>query len=255
MPPAQPAPVPEPPPATTWNSDFDVGAMTWRAAVRGDITADARGIKGTELDFDSDLGFDRREQLYTYYARADIDTNWRFSLEYYEYDATGNSTLYNDVYYSGELIEAGTDLYNKLDFKSLAFDVGYKIYDYRGWCYGPTIGVFGTEGDSSLTGQAEGLYPLYIKDDWRLITPTVGFFGSYLSRAGIEVSWDFSIMYLKYRSSLAKYLDTMPTIAYYPMDNLAFYAGYRFTKLVGKDDDVDIQTRFIGPTFGFWFKF
>lgn len=261
-PPASPAASPYPPPATAWNSDFDIGAQLWQAAVRGDVKSTAKGVPpgvpGSELDFDHELGLDRREMILDYHIKAFLNTDWHLNLDYLEYDESGQRVMDRDLYYSGQPILAGSSVSSNMNFTVLALAAGYKLYDFRGLRYGISGGMLGIDGDSKLnvTYPEGGEYaPASIKDRWNLITPTAGIFASFLSRKGIELSLDAGGTWFKYRDSGAKYMGVMGSVAYYPRDNFALYAGYRYSILHGRDDDVDFQVRLIGPTIGFWFKF
>jgi hypothetical protein len=238
---------------------MDAGAQIWRAAVRGELTLGTDFLPGTDLGFDSELGLDRREYLDVYYLVYYPDTNWRITLDYLNYDESGNSVTDRELWASGETILADVPLSTDMDIKALNVMAGYKLHDYRGIDYGLAVGLIGVDGESRIFARQSAADPLVtdltIKDDWSLLMPTVGGWWKYLSRTGLELSIDGRGTWLRYKGSGAKYIDTSAYVAYYFMDNLAAYGAYRYAWLDGKDDDVDFKIRFMGPALGFWFKF
>ena len=118
---------------------------------------------GTDIDIESDLGFDEDVSL------GRIEGYWRFAkkhrlfLGYYGFDRDAHHTLEKDIIINDKLFEVGASLYSnwEVDFVYAAY--GYSFFQGEKWELSGTFGlyylntVFTTSGAARIVGNPGGI--------------------------------------------------------------------------------------------------
>jgi len=101
-------------------------ARRWQAEITGDIRVDDNGVGGSNLDVDSTLGLDDKEDFDEFQATLGLPLLGKFNFQYLTGDYTGSRVLSSDITYAGTTYTASSEIHTMLDFKSytLLWQVG-----------------------------------------------------------------------------------------------------------------------------------
>ena len=90
----------------------------WQAEIQGDIKSDDNGISGSDVDVDSALGFDSKENFDELHISMGLPIIGRFNFQYMKGGHEGTSTLDADITFGGTTFTASTEVDSELDFET-----------------------------------------------------------------------------------------------------------------------------------------
>lgn len=129
----------------------------WTAELKGDVTAADDGVGGiSELDIDSTLGLDSKEDFNEFHVYAQLPVLGRFQYQYLAGTFEGNDLLTQDIAFGSTTFTTGTPVDTKMKWTThtLLFQTGIKTPGFlpASGSAGATFGVKMMEIDAEVSG-------------------------------------------------------------------------------------------------------
>lgn len=228
---------------STPSGALEIGARVyyWFPTLKTDARVDSTTVKGTEFNFQDDLGVG-----YKYYPSLEIYGGLgknHLSVMYTEANYSGNSTLTNPISFNGTPFAAGTSV--STDLKIRMFDLEYQrdLLNMENILAGFSLGAIGKikyiEGDAKLSAVGVGA-----SDTIRVPMPMIGV-GAHMGILANILEARAKITGISYSGN---YLyEALADLSLTPFPLIDIHAGYKIIKLHVNDDDVYFDSEFTGP--------
>src|SRR5688572_29665107 len=95
-----------------------IRARRWEAEPSGDLQVEDDGSDGSDVDVDSTLGFDDKEDFNEAHLTMSLPLLGRFNFQYLKGEFEGSNTLTSDISFGGSTFTATTQIESKLDFEA-----------------------------------------------------------------------------------------------------------------------------------------
>lgn len=246
------------------DSDFIVQASLYLPSVDSSVRVDgANGNIGTVVDFESDLGLDKRSTLPAFMAEWRPGDDWVFSGEYY---SLGRNTTFNidrELTIGDTIYPVDASLSSGFDSDIYRFTIGNRIFQGENFEVGLAIGLHGTdfsiyvEGEGSV-GEAGGSFRSETRSVFAPL-PTIGVFAAFEPAERVYLAARFDWLSLTIDDYSGRLINTEFTAAYRVHKNIDIGASYRFVNYrvrVEKDDwNGKVNYQFHGPALFLQFGF
>ena len=228
-------------PALSFAFEIGVRGYYWFPSLDGDVRADEGGIKGTTIDFDTDLGID--DEDYPSFEVFLGSGNHHFSLIFTDIDYSGSDTLTRNILFNGQIYPIGALVDSSIEYQMIDFSYQYDFINLEnilaGFSLGSVIQVKYLDGDVSLltTGIDE-------KEDFSIPVPMLGL--------NLHVGILANILEGKIRGTGGTYSgDTVYELAgeisWTPFPFMDIHGGYKTFAIDIDEDDVVLDYDMSGP--------
>jgi hypothetical protein len=238
------------------DNDFIIQASLYLPRVDSSVRVDGNnGTIGTEVDFESDLGLDKRATLPAFLVEWRPGDDWVFSGEYY---ALGRDSTYNidrELTVGDTVYPVNATLGAGFDSDIYRFTVGNRIFQGENYEVGLAVGLHGTnfaiyiEGEGDVNGN-----PGQFRSESRSVfapLPTVGIFAAAEPVEKLYLGARFDWLSLTIDDYSGRLINTEFTAAYRIHKNIDIGATYRFVNYrvrVEKDNwNGKVNYQFQGP--------
>lgn len=222
---------------------FKVGVRGyyWFPGLDGDLRVDDSGIRGTEIDLESDLDID--DESYPIIEAFIGAGNHHLSLSYYNADYSGTNTV-TDLIFSGET-------FNGLVSSSLEYDVydvmyRYDLLDLENVLAGFSLGIVGRvevfDGEVELRSSA--------LTERESVTAPIPGLGLNLHLGILADILEGRVLVTGMGYSDATMFDGQADISFTPFPFVDIHGGYRIFIVDGDIDDVELDYDSSGPYVG-----
>jgi hypothetical protein len=229
---------------TTQVAALEVGirGYYWFAGLNGNLTVDAEGLAGTELDLTSDLDMEA-ESAPIIEAFAGIGDH-HLSVSYYHLSYEGDKRLNKEIVFNGEVYEVGDRVTSELSYTVLDLDYRYDLLDLENFLAGGSIGLVGKvkyiDGQASLDSSTQSEE----EEDFRAPIPMLG---AHLHLTLLADLIEFRAQVAGMGYGGANIIEGFADLSVTPFPFLDIHGGYRFLNLFAETDDIELNFNTAGP--------
>lgn len=187
---------------------------------------------GTEIDLESDLGFDNSDSLLTASGGAKLGNNWRLIGEYYAIKRSSTKALSQDININDVTYLADASVTAGFNSNIYRVGVGYDVSKGEHHVVGGMIGLHATDfkfsirGDGSVNGNPAGAVAR--TQDALAPLPTLGLYGIYEVAPKVTLGARADYLSLSVGDYNGRLLNAQASATYRFTDNIGVGAGYRF---------------------------
>jgi outer membrane protein len=215
----------------------------WFPELSGDLSVDAKGITGTSLDLETDLGLD--DESYPVVEAFVGLGNHHLRGCYYNADYSGTKILTEGITFNGETFAADERITSSLEYDVYDFMYQYDLLDLENVLAGFTLGIVGRvevfDGDVEIKSEALD------KIQRESFTATVPMVGLNL-HVGILADWlEARVLATGIGYSDGTMFDGQAEVSFTPFPFLDIHGGYRFLSVDVDVDDVAFNYDNAGP--------
>jgi hypothetical protein len=106
---------------------FAAGAFFPKTSTTAQLDSTALGA-GTNINFEQALGMTTDKAVPAAFARWRFADRWRFEVEYFQLNRTGDKVIEQNITWKGQTFTAGTEVVSKFDFSDIRTSVGYSFF-------------------------------------------------------------------------------------------------------------------------------
>lgn len=238
------------------DNDFIFQASLYLPAVDSSVRVDGNnGNIGTVVDFENDLGLDKRATLPAFMAEWRPGDDWVFTGEYYALGRDSNHTIARELIVGDTTYPVNAELRSGFDSNIYRFTIGNRIFQGDNYEVGLAVGLHGTnfsifvEGEGDVNGNA-GQFRSETRSVFAPL-PTVGIFAAAEPVDKVYLGARFDWLSLSIDDYSGRLINTEFTAAYRVHKNIDIGASYRFVNYrvrVEKDNwNGKINYQFQGP--------
>jgi hypothetical protein len=202
---------------------------------------------GAAIDFERALGMTTQKTVPDVFARWRISDRWRFEVEYFELNRSGDKVLTQDIQWGDQTFTAGTEVLSRFDFSDIRTSVGYSFFKTADKELGVGFGFHVASYDAALSAASVGtqakkvLAPL----------PVLSAFGQF----ALTETWAVGARLDRFVVSYENYDGNVTSMAvdlnYQPFRHVGFGLAYRSLfitlKATGSTLTAQFQQTFQGP--------
>jgi len=229
---------------------FGAHAAYWIPTFKGDLRVDGKGIEGTEINLDNDLGISN-ENFPGVEAFFGIG-NHEVTLSYSFISLSGARNINRDIRFNGDTYTVGTYVESDLKTSMIDFEYQYKFLNLENILAGFSIGIIGKI--KYLDGEARMNSSVYDnKKDIHVPIPMIGL-GAKIGLLADILEARAKFVGMGYSGSF--FYDAMADINVTPLPFLNIHGGYRAMSLKIEDvSDIYATMDFYGPYAGLAISF
>jgi hypothetical protein len=222
---------------------FEVGVRGyyWFPGLDGDLRVDDSGIRGTEIDLESDLDID--DESYPIIEAFVGLGNHHLSLSYYNADYSGTNTLTEDINFAGRTFTANNPINSSLEYDVYDVMYRYDLLDLENVLAGFSLGIVGRvevfDGEVELTSLA--------LTERESVTAPIPGLGLNLHVGILADILEGRVLVTGMGYSDGTMLDGQADISFTPFPFLDIHGGYRIFIVDADIDDVEFDYDTSGP--------
>lgn len=238
------------------DDDFILQASLYFPRVDSSVRVDAtNGSIGTEVDFENDLGLDKRATLPAFMAEWRPGDDWVFTGEYYALGRDTSFAIEPELTIGHTVYPVDAMLSSGFDSDIYRFTIGNRVFQGENYEIGLAVGLHGTnfsiyiEGEGTA-GEGGGSFRSETRSIFAPL-PTVGIFAAAEPIDRVYLGARFDWLSLSIDEYSGRLINTEFTAAYRVHKNIDIGASYRFVNYrvrVEKDDwKGRVNYQFQGP--------
>jgi hypothetical protein len=236
--------------------DFIIQGSIFFPSVDSSVRVDGNGGQiGTEVDFEGDLGFDRRSTLGAVMLEWRPGDDWVFNAEYYALGRSSQKAIDRELVVGDTVFPVNATVGAGFDSDIYRFTIGNRVFQGETWEVGLAIGLHGTDFSTFIEGEGtvNGV-PGQFRSESRSVfapLPTIGLFAAAEPMKNLYLGARFDWLSLSIDEYSGRLVNTEVTAAYRVHKNIDVGAMWRFVDYrvkVEKDDwKGRVDYRFSGP--------
>ncbi|MEN6318349.1 MAG: hypothetical protein ABFD82_06290 [Syntrophaceae bacterium] len=226
--------------------EFGARGYYWFPDLKGDLSVDENGIKGTKLDVEDTLGVGN-ESFPAVEVFAGIGKH-HISLMYTQFHYSGSKNIKEPITFAGQTYPTNSRVESDLKTKMLDLEYQYDLINLENILAGFSIGVIGKV--KYIDGEAELKSPTLDsshnqKETFQVPVPMLGI-GAHIGLIAKLLEARLKATGMGYSGNV--FYDVMADISVTPFPFLDIHGGYRYMKLKVDDvSDVYADLEFAGP--------
>ena len=213
------------------------------------------GIKGTEVNFEDELGLSDRESLPNLLMGLRLGERWRLEFEYFELKRKGTRTIQRDIHWGDAVFPASGEVSSQFDSDIYRLSAGYSVFRSSTVEVGGALGLHVTDFVLALGGKASGPQGQAVQSeqkDQRVPLPTLGLYGTWALSAQWTLSGRVDYLSLEYEQYDGSLRNLIATVSWRFSRNFGAGLGYRYVayevNAMKSDFRGNVSYKFRGPT-------
>lgn len=225
---------------------FEVGVRGyyWFPGLDGDLRVDDSGIRGTEIDLESDLDID--DESYPIIEAFVGLGNHHLSLSYYNADYSGTNTVSRDIIFAGRTFTANIPISSSLEYDVYDVMYRYDLLNLENVLAGFSLGIVGRvevfDGEVELTSSA--------LTERESVTAPIPGLGLNLHVGILADILEGRVLVTGMGYSDGTMFDGQADISFTPFPFVDIHGGYRIFVVDADIDDVEFDYDTSGPYVG-----
>jgi hypothetical protein len=142
-------------PALTDKFYFSIGAFVPKTSTSAQLDSTNLGA-GANIDFERALGMTTQKVVPDAAFRWRFAERWRFEMEYFELNRSGDKVISQDITWNGITYTAGTEIQSKFNFSDIRTSVGYSFFKTKDKDLGVSFGFHVASYDVGLQAGTSG---------------------------------------------------------------------------------------------------
>ncbi len=213
------------------------------------------GTIGSEVDFETDLGFKRQNTLPAFMLEWRPGDDWVLNAEYYSLRRKSTATLKRDIIVGDTVYPVNGSVEAGFDSNIYRFTIGNRFYQRENLEIGAAIGLHGTDfsvfiaGEGAVNGQSASF-----RSETRSVfapLPTIGLFLNARPAEKVQINARFDWLSLSIGDYTGRLINTEVSASYSIHKNIDIGAMYRLVDYrvkVRKDNwNGQVDYEFKGP--------
>ena len=212
---------------------------------------------GSELDLETDLGFDDSEFLPAFFAGARLGSGFSIGAEYYSLGRDATATLARDIIVEDVTYPTTASITSEFNTDIYRLTVGWAFWRGENFEVGAAIGLHATDIEIALEGEGNAGGPTRSfqqrREEFLAPMPTIGLFASYEVMPRLTLGGRLDFLSLGIDDYDGRLINAQAQLAYRFMKNIGAGVMYRYV-----DYRVDVEKEryagrfeyeFSGPAF------
>jgi hypothetical protein len=218
---------------------FAAGAFLPKTSTTAQLDSTALGV-GTNINFEQALGMTTQKVVPDAFARWRFTDRWRFEVEYFGLNRSGDKVIEQDITWKGQTFTAGTEVVSKFDFSDLRTSVGYSFFKTPDKELGVGFGFHVASYNVALNASGIG-------DEAQKVTAPLPVFSIY-GQFALTDRWAVGGRMDRFVMSYDKYQGNITSMAldlnYHPFRHVGFGLAYRSLFILLKASGTDYSALF-----------
>jgi len=205
----------------------------WAPTLSASVQSSETSTIGDEVDLESTLGVDTRQNFLWPKATLHFADRHRLSVSYLKMQYAGDKTVTQDFTFGGKTFNVTDAVHSEIDFKELVAAYQYDFLKFSRLAASANLQVRYLDIDAEVRGASQGT----AKEDFQVPVPTIGVGIRVWPVEWLKVNGDFNIFKLGISAYEAEVIDSQAALTFSPWDWVGLSVGYRYYRVLLQDTD------------------